>query len=51
MKDKEEKIFNQLEDKIHEWRDEITLKTLDHENQLNQITMGINSMATNSEVQ
>jgi len=49
-KNKEEIIFSQLEDKIHQWRDEISLKTLSHENQLNQISMGINSIATNSEV-
>lgn len=46
---KEELIFNQLEDRIHLWRDEITLKTLGHEDQLRQITMGIDSI-TRSEV-
>jgi len=50
-KHKEEIIFNHLEDKIHEWRDEISLNTLSHENQLKKITMGIDSISNRSEVQ
>lgn len=46
---KEELIFNDLEVKIQEWREEITLKSIATKVKLDQISLNINSM-TNSEV-
>ena len=43
---KEEVIFNQLEERIKTWREEISLKTVAHENTLKAISLDINSMAT-----
>jgi PAS domain S-box-containing protein len=45
-KKREEVIFNELEDRIHKWRQEISLKTAAHENKLREITLNINSMNT-----
>jgi len=48
-KQKEEMIFNDLEIKIQEWREEITLKSIATQAKLDKISLNINSM-NNAEV-
>jgi PAS domain S-box-containing protein len=49
-KEKEDNIFNQLENKIKEWREELNIKSIANELKLQEISLNINSIA-NSEVQ
>ena len=48
---KEELIFNHLEKKIQEWREELSLKSLATKIKLDEITLNISSMSTSKEVQ
>lgn len=50
VQEKEEIIFNELENKIHEWKEEISLKSVATDLKLEQISLNINSIV-NSEVQ
>lgn len=45
LEKKEEHIFNQLEKKIQDWKKEMTLKNIAHEDKLKAITLDINSMS------
>lgn len=51
IKDKEEIIFNTLEDRIHQWREELTETSLRTENQIRDVSTNIQSITNNTEVQ
>jgi hypothetical protein len=44
VEQREELIFNELENKLHEWRQELSLKSIENRMKLEKITLNINSM-------
>jgi glutamate synthase domain-containing protein 1 len=49
-KKKEEYIFNELENRIHQWKDEITASSMIQENKIKDVNLNIASISNNIEV-